>query len=194
MPSDEFVIFDGPERNLLNLICRNVRRSEAITVFLEDYKVVWQSLSIPAYIIPLVALTGRPGDVTFSLRWIIVAAYPDLSRCMFKLNRQAAKRVLHEMDFWLPAATLLLGTLSGAWSCSFEPGLCLVFATYFIAYVILVLLDDADLSERVVDGGNDPVLYLIVLAIVGALVVIFLFGFCPAAESKLLYIEIINRT
>ena len=77
--------------------------------------------------------------VPYELTWLAILAVPDALRKLFKLNAHAVSLVLHELDFWVPFVTLLLGCFFASASFAHD-GATVAFVITFAIFVTVNIL------------------------------------------------------
>lgn len=134
MPAEEIIIADGPKRSILYfLLDGNHRVAQRINDFAEAHKVWGQIPAFPALIIGTVALTEW---IPLHLTWCAALTFPDIARCIFKLNVQAVRRCIGEpFDFQVPFVSLVLALYGAMASFEFHGGCCTIFISWGLIIV-----------------------------------------------------------
>jgi len=132
--------------------------------------------------------------VPFELRWVTALGMLDPLRKLFKMNLEGVGLVLRELDFHIPFWANVVATYFASSSVGHEPG----FVVGLIAYasmISIVLLADADLSPRAVEGKRSrAVTYIVILVGVLLFFAPLAFGLLVYSENRLLDYEFLRNS
>mmetsp|Transcript_96322 Transcript_96322/g.274452 ORF Transcript_96322/g.274452 Transcript_96322/m.274452 type:complete len:491 (-) Transcript_96322:119-1591(-) len=190
MPADEYVICHGPERTVLYFFCRNLWLTEKINNAFEGIKLVSTLLLLTM----LVGVAATAKLIPFELRWVAALGMLDPIRKVFKMNWEACGLVLRELDFHIPFWANIVAAYFASSSLDHEPGFLIALIAYALM-VSVVLLADADLSPRAVEGRRSrAVTYVIILVGVLLSFTPLAFGLLAHSENRLLDYEFLRNS
>ena len=76
----------------------------------------------------------------YELTWLMIMLLPDALRKLFKLNAHAVSLVLHELDFWVPFVTMLLGGFFASASFAHDRAAAAAVINIVISFTVNILL------------------------------------------------------
>tara|TARA_A100001015_G_C14613316_1_gene565052 strand:+ start:51 stop:416 length:366 start_codon:yes stop_codon:yes gene_type:complete len=99
-----------------------------------------------------------------------------------------------ELDFIVPAITMLLSAYFASVSFNHEKAAGTVIITYVLSFLVVILFSDADLAKRKIQSNGANYLHISMLVAIFIFTVLLTFNVFPRAHNKTFKVDFVNNS